>query len=345
MLDTDKVTNFKKVTTKDLQDSICQNIAQKYGKRFYNYLLKHNRSEDVYVYLSRLNSILAVKSLYNNEGDYIIVSNPKITKRNSELNMKQFYRNIADKFTFANLIAFAKNMDNNSFTNNKSFYCNVIDEKLYFDWVMSNFETLLFATGIGHRGPVYFVLNYFNESQNNILINYILVNFKKVQKIIKQNHSCLDTLLEFVTHVAKTGKYLKAPITLLLQKLIDETVKHHYNPKAEFIGPTLNQIDNLRLKLPINFFEQLVIYGNNPHNHYHFIANSEQDVDTFLAATRYVNTKTLRRNIINWGNCIIDLNGFEQKVADYRQGLIDNATVFSDCLAELDKLDIVLDKK
>lgn len=345
MLDTDKVANFKQVTTKDLQDNIYQNIKQKYGKRFYNYLLKHNRSEKVYVYFSRLNSILAVKSLYNNEGDYIIVSNPKIAKRNSELNMKQFYRNIADKFTFANIIAFAKNMDNNSFTNNKSFYCNVIDEKLYFNWVMSNLGTLLFATGIGHRGPVYFVLNYFNESQNNILINYMLANFKKVQKIIKQNHSCLDTLLEFVTHVVRTGKYFKAPIALLLQKLIDETVKYHYNPKPEFIGPTLNQINNLQLKLPINFFEQLVIYGNNPNNHYHFIANSEQDVDTFLAAIRYVNTKTLRRNIVNWGNCIIDLNGFEQKVADYRQGLIDNATAFSDCLAELDKLDIVLDKK
>lgn len=345
MLNTDKVANFKQVTTKDLQDSICQNIEQKYGKRFYNYLLKHNRSEDVYVYLSRLNSILGVKSLYDNVVDYIIIPNPKITKRNSELAMKQFYRNIADKFTFANLIAFAKNMDNNSFTNNKSFYCNVIDEKLYFDWVMSNFETLLFATGIGHRGPIYFVLNYFNESQNNILINYILANFKKVQKIIKQNHSCLDTLLEFVTHVAKTGKYLKAPIALLLQKLLDETVKYHYSPKPEFIGPTLNQINNLRLKLPISFFEQLVIYGNNPNNHYHFVANSEQDVDTFLAAIRYVNTKTLRRNIVNWGNCIIDLNGFEQKVADYRQGLIDNAAAFSDCLVELNKLDIVLGEK
>lgn len=50
MLDTDKVANLRKVTTKDLQNSIYQNLCHKYGKKIYEYLIEHNDSNYIGIY-------------------------------------------------------------------------------------------------------------------------------------------------------------------------------------------------------------------------------------------------------------------------------------------------------
>ena len=347
MLDTNKVANFKQVTTKDLQDNIYQNIKQKYGERFYNYLLKHNRSEEVYVYLSRINSILAT-DVWDNGLDFLVLPNPQLNKDNSKLKFEQFLLDLINKFTLTNIINFAENMEK------QSFFSNVIDPDLYFNWVMTNLDTILFSTGMGHLHNVGYVFSYFTNEQYAKLIYDLLSHFKHVQDVIALNCNCLNTLFTIIYHATKSGQNKGNDTTLLMQKITVEMLKLNFDSTiASNFPAVLKQVNNLKLNLPLSYFVTYLYSASNTSNYYTFYVDSEKDVNDFLETIRIRELNSLQRELGcnsyqhqgGYNNYEINLSGFEDKIARYRQALEQKANEFPACNEELEKLNLIFKKK
>lgn len=347
MLDTDKMAIFKKVTTRDLQDSIYHKIKQKYSSRFYSFLITHNKSREIYVFLSRQNSILAT-DVWDSGLDFFELPNPQLNKGNSKLKLEQFMLDIANEFTLTNIINFAENMEK------RSFLSNVIDHDLYFDWVMANLDTILFSTGMGHFHNIGYVFSYFTDEQYAKLIYYLLSHFKQVQDVIALNCDCLNTLFTIVYHATKGGQNKGNDTTLLMQKLTTEMLKHHFDSTIGSDFPaTLKQVNNLKLNLPLCYFGTYLYSAGNTSNYYTFYVDSEKDVNDFLETLRICKLDSLQRELGcnsyqhqgGYNNYEINLNGFEDKIARYRQALKQKANEFPACNKELEKLDLVLKKE
>lgn len=347
MLDTDKIATFKKVTTKELQNSIYHKIKQKYHSRFYSFLITHNKSREIYIYLSRQNSILAT-DVWDSILDFLVLPNPQLNKGNSERKLEQFMLDLANKFTLTNIINFAENMEK------RTFFSNVIDPNLYFDWVMTNLDTILFATDMGHLHNVSCVFSYFTDEQYVKLIYYLLSHFKQVQDVIALNCNCLNTLFTIVYQATKGGQNKGNDTTLLMQKLTAEMLKHHFDRTIGSNFPaTLKQVNNLKLSLPLRYFDTYLYSASNTSNYYTFNVDSEKDINDFLEAIRICELDNLQRELgcnsyqhqDGYNNYEINLNGFEDKIARYRQALKQKADKFPACNEELEKLDLVLRKE
>ena len=347
MLDTDKMAIFKKVTTEDLQDSIYHKIKQKYSSRFYSFLITHNKSREIYVFLSRQNSILAT-DVWDSGLDFFELPNPQLNKGNSKLKLEQFMLDIANNFTLTNIINFAENMEKHS------FFSNVIDHDLYFDWVMTNLDTILFSTGMGHFHNIGYVFSYFTDEQYAKLIYYLLSHFKQVQDLIALNCDCLNTLFTIVYHATKGGQNKGNDTTLLMQKLTAEMLKHHFDRTiGSNFSAALKQVNNLKLSLPLRYFDTYLYSASNTSNYYTFYVDSEKDINDFLETIRICELDNLQRELGcnsyqhqgGYNNYKINLNGFEDKITRYRQALKQRANEFPACNKELEKLDLVLKKE
>lgn len=347
MLDTDKIAIFKKVTTKDLQDSIYHKIKQKYHSRFYSFLITNNKSRKVYVFLSRQNSILGT-DVWDSGLDFLELPNPQLNKGNSERKLEQFMLDLANKLTLTNMINFAENLGK------QSFFSNVVDHDLYFDWVMTNLDTILFSTGMGNLHNVGYVFSYFTDEQYAKLIYYLLSHFKQVQDVIALNCDCLDTLFTIVYHATKGGQNKGNDTTLLMQKLTAEMLKHHFDSTIGSNFPaTLKQVNNLKLSLPLSYFGTYLYSSSNTSNYYTFYVDSEKDISNFLETIRIRELNSLQRELGcnsyqhqgGYNNYDINLNGLENKIARYRQALKQKANEFPACNEELEKLDLVLNKE
>lgn len=347
MLDTDKMAIFKKVTTRDLQDSIYHKIKQKYSSRFYSFLITHNKSREIYVFLSRQNSILAT-DVWDSGLDFFELPNPQLNKGNSKLKLEQFMLDIANEFTLTNIINFAENMEK------RSFFSNVIDHDLYFDWVMAHLDTILFSTGMGHFHNIGYVFSYFTDEQYAKLIYYLLSHFKQVQDVISLNCDCLNTLFTIVYQATKGGQNKGNDTTLLMQKLTTEMLKHHFDSTIGSNFPAaLKQVNNLKLSLPLSYFGVYLYSAGNTSNYYTFYVESEKDVNDFLEAIRICKLDSLQRELGcnsyqhqgGYNNYEINLNSFEDKIARYRQALKQKANEFPACNEELEKLNLIFKKK
>lgn len=343
MLNCEENITATKVTLADLQESMYQRFFHKYGKDFLQFLIANNTAKEMFIYLNSINALWDTGEYHVSrpKAFYIRLNNPHFTKDTSKLDFKKLLHSmIVNDLTFATIINLAIDV-----REEKRLICQLLDLDLFFKWVLSNFNTLLFTMGLGrvHNNAIYLTNNVFNSQQTSALISYLLVNYDKIKPIIEQNWHCLDLLFGFISDDVAKKNTASANDRLLIQKLTAEMLNiGHLNDQC--YAELLFHVDNLHLTLPLSAISLLINWANNSANEYIFKAQSATDVDEFLgiiADTRFSNIKS---NFEYFYNYQIDFNGYEEKVEDYKQSLRQTANIYPDCNVELDKLAIILKK-
>lgn len=344
MLNCEENITATKVTLADLQENMYQRFYHKYGKDFLQFLIANNTAKEIFIYLNSINAIWDTGEYHisRSEAFYVRLSNPHFTKDTSILEFKKFLHSmIVNNLTFATIINLAIDIKEE-----KRLIYQLLDSDLFFKWVLSNFNTLLFTMGLGkvHNNAIYLTNNVFNSQQTSALISYLLVNYDKIKPIIEQNWHCLDLLFGFISDDVVKKNTASANDRLLIQKLTAEMLNiGHLNDQC--YAELLFHVDNLHLTLPLSAISLLINWANNSANEYIFKAQSATDVDEFLGIISDTRFSNIKSNFKYFYNYQIDFNGYEEKVDSYKQSLRQAANIYPDCNVELDKLAIILKKE
>lgn len=342
MLDTDKVANLRKVTTKDLQNSIYQNLCHKYGKKIYEYLIAHNASPYIGIDFESNEYIPMVAA--QQDDTIFAIKNPKFTKNTSKLELQQYLQSVTHGLTFSKIVDLLLNKGTNHFINH------IFDNTVSYNWVASYLSDLLLIANCKNNTGLQRIFNSFTGNQNYALVQSLIANIDNVLKIINQNWYCINLLLNIISNASsyKCDSY----ILFLAQKLIDKMADYgcirnegySFSVNYGCFEEMLSSIHGLHLHLPLVFIQTLFEKSINIDNSFTFTAKSKRDVVQFLAIVDQANLDSIKMNLLALRYCRIDFNGYKSVVDDYESGLKRAIKIMPENQKRLDKLNIVLEK-
>ena len=342
MLDTDKTTSVRKVTTKDLQTSIYQNLCHKYSKKIYEYLIEHNDSPYIVIDLESNDYMPSVVEGQNDIG--FTIKNPKFTKGTSELELQQYLQSVTYSLTFSKIIDLLVNKGTDDFV------AQILDDTISYNWVVCHLDNLLLIANCKNDTGLQRIFNDFTGKQNYALVQNLIVNIDNVLKIINQNWYCINLLLIIISNASsyKCNSY----ILFLAQKLIDKMADYgcirnegySFNLNYNCFEEMLSSIHNLHFHLPLVFIQTLFEKSINIDNSFTFTAKSKRDVIQFLAIVDQADLDSIKLNLLDLHYCRIDFNGYESVVDDYKSGLKKAIKIMPENQKRLDKLNMVLEK-
>lgn len=341
MLETDKVANLRAVTTKDLQNSIYQNLCHKYGKKIYEYLIEHNDSP--YIGIDFESNEYTPMVAAQQDDTIFTIKNPKFTKGTSELELQQYLQSVTYSLTFSKIIDLLVNKGTDDFV------AQILDDTISYNWVVCHLDNLLLIANCKNNTGLQRIFNNFTGKQNYTLVQNLIVNIDNVLKIINQNWYCINLLL-IITSNASSYK-CNSHILFLAQKLIDKIADYgcirnegysfsvNYGCFEEMLG----SIHGLHLHLPLVFIQTLFEKSINIDNSFTFTAKSKRDVVQFLAIVDQSNLNSIKI-LLELRYCRIDFNGYKSVVDDYESGLKKAIKIMPENQKRLDKLNMVLEK-
>lgn len=345
MFNTNNLTPTKKVTIKDLQDSIYENLVQKYGKRFHKYLVTHNNSAYIIFNWKVFRNIISEMDKNTTQKPFVF-ENPKFNKGATEDETNNFLYLVAHNFTFKELISLPIVSDSRCIINK------IIDPDLFEQWVTSNLKNILLASDDDQTINLTNIFRYnFDNMQCYFLAEYIVANLKEFNKVIDQNWYSMNLLLFITTKASEIAN--TSIVHVLAQNLVDKAAmygcirneRYALGNNIYYFGMMINSVDHLHVHLPITLIQVLIEEGGNINNQYVFTADSKRDVVHFLAIIDQSSLDRIKSNLLTINNYQINLNGFEKVVSDYREGLKEISDIVPENQKRLEKLNMVLKKE
>lgn len=342
MLNTNNLAPTKKVTTKDLQDSIYENLVQKYGKRFHKYLVTHNNSAYVIFNWKVYRNIIS-ETDQNTPQKPFVFENPKFNKDTTEDETNNFLYLVAHNFTFKELISLPIVSDSRCIINR------IIDPDLFERWVTSNLKTILLASGDNQTTNLTNIFRYnFDNMQCYFLAKYIVANLKEFNQVIDQNWYSMNLLFFITTKASEIAN--TSIVHVLAQNLVDKAAmygcirneRYALGNNIYYFGRMIYFVDHLHVNLPITLIQVLIENGGNVNNQYVFTADSKRDVVHFLAIIDQSSLDHIKYNLLETHNYQINFNGFEKVVSDYKEGLKETSNMLPENQKRLEKLNMVL---
>lgn len=342
MLDTDKVANLRAVTTKDLQNSIYQNLCHKYGKKIYEYLIEHNDSPYIGIDFESNEYIPMVAA--QQDDTIFTIKNPKFTKNTSKLELQQYLQSVTYSLTFSKIIDLLVNKGTDDFV------AQILDDTISYNWVVCHLDNLLLIANCKNNTGLQRIFNNFTGKQNYALVQNLIVNVDNVLKIINQNWYCINLLLIIISNASSYK--CNSHILFLAQKLIDKIADYgcirnegySFNLNYNCFEEMLSSIHNLHFHLPLVFIQTLFEKSINIDNSFTFTAKFKRDVIQFLAIVDQADLDSIKLNLLDLHYCRINFNGYESVVDNYKSGLKKAIKIMPENQKRLDKLNMVLEK-
>lgn len=345
MLNTNNLAPIKEVTTKNLQDSIYENLVQKYGKRFHKYLVNHNDSAYVIFNWKLFRNIISETDKNTTQKSFCF-ENPKFNKGTTEDETNNFLYLVAHNFTFKELISLPVVSDSRCIINR------IIDPDLFEQWVTSNLKNILLASDDDQTTNLTNIFRYnFDNMQCYFLAKYIVANLKEFNQVIAQNWYSMNLLFFITTKASEIAN--TSVVHVLAQNLVDKAAMYGcirnegyvLGNNMGYFGKMISSVDHLHVNLPITLIQVLIEYGGNVNNQYVFTADSKRDVVHFLAIIDQSSLDHIKYNSLETYNYQINFNGFEKVVSDYKEGLKETSNMMPENQKRLEKLNMVLKKE
>lgn len=341
MLNTNILAPIKEVTTKDLQDSIYENLVQKYGKRFHKYLVTHNTSDYIVFNWKVFRNIISEMN-WNNTQESFRFENPKFNEYTTEDETNNFLYMVAHNFTFKELINLPVTSDSKCIINR------IIDPSLFEQWVTSNLKDILLASDDDQTTNLISIFYNFNNKQCYFLAKYVVANLKEFNQVIDQNWYSMNLLFIITTGASKIAN--TSIVYTLAQDLADKVAiygcirneRYALDNNIYYFGKMIYFVDHLHVNLPITLIQVLIENGGNINNQYVFTADSKRDVVHFLAIIDQSSLDKIKSNLLKIHDYQINFNGFEKVVSDYKEGLKEISDIVPENQKRLKKLNMVL---
>ena len=341
MFNTNNLAPTKKVTTKDLQDSIYEKLVQKYGKRFHKYLVTHNTSDYIVFNWKVFRKIISEIN-WNNTKNTFCFENPKFNEDTTEDETNNFLYMVAHNFNFKELINLPVTSDSKCIINR------IIDPSLFEQWVTSNLKNILLASDDNQTTNLTNIFLYnFDNKQCYFLAKYVVANLKEFNQVIDQNWYSMNLLFIITTKASKIAN--TSIVHVLAQNLTDKAAKYgcicnerYTLGNIDDFGMMINSVNHLHVHLPITLIQVLIEEGGNINNQYVFTADSKRDVVHFLAIIDQSSLDIIKSNLLKVHDYQINLNGFEKVVSDYKEGLKEISDIVPESQKRLEKLNMVL---
>lgn len=343
MFDTNNFTSTKKVTTKDVQDSIYENLVKKYGKRFHKYLITHNNSSYILFNWKVFRNIISEMNWKDTQKSFCF-ENPKFNEDTTEDETNNFLYMVAHNFTFKELINLPVVSDSKCIINK------IIDPDLFEQWVTSNLKDILLASDDDQTTNLVSIFYNFNNKQCYYLVQYIVANLEDFNQVIDQNWYSMNLLFIITTGASEIVN--ASIVHTLAQNLADKVAiygcirneRYSLDNNIYYFGRMIYSVDHLQVNLPITLIQVLIENGSNINNQYVFTADSKRDVVHFLAIIDQSSLDKIKANLLKVHDYQINFNGFEKVVSDYKEGLKEISDIVPENQKRLDKLNMVLEK-